>query len=220
MCAAVPARACWFSGSSVKDGSRASTSAPVGAQARSVHPDVTWVRADARALAFAEDFDLAVTFGALGHFLPPERPALFEGVYRALRPGGLVHLPDRRAAAPHLALALGHARIRPGHASPQCRVAPAVRHVLPHQPAARDPHRPDGGWLHRAGRRLDRPGPAPGTAAHDAGSFWRVSRQTPTDARECHPRASLFCERRPLELRCGRRHRWSRGYPFSGLGVL
>jgi hypothetical protein len=44
------------------------------AQARSAHPDATWVRADARALPFAEDFDLAVTFGALGHFLPTERP--------------------------------------------------------------------------------------------------------------------------------------------------
>jgi len=68
-------------------------SAGMLAQARSVHPDVTWVRADARALAFAENFDLAVTFGALGHFLPPERPALFEGVYRALRPGGLFTFP-------------------------------------------------------------------------------------------------------------------------------
>jgi ubiquinone/menaquinone biosynthesis C-methylase UbiE len=63
------------------------------AQARSAHPDATWVRADARALPFAEGFDLAVTFGALGHFLPRERPALFEGVYRALRPGGLFAVP-------------------------------------------------------------------------------------------------------------------------------
>src|SRR6266498_1765995 len=67
------------------------TSAP--ACSRSAHPDATWVRADARALPFAEDFDLAVTFGALGHFLPTERPALFEGVYRALRPGGLFTFP-------------------------------------------------------------------------------------------------------------------------------
>jgi trans-aconitate methyltransferase len=63
------------------------------AQARSAHPDATWVRADVRAMPFAEDFDLAVTFGALGHFLPTERPALFEGVYRALRPGGLFAFP-------------------------------------------------------------------------------------------------------------------------------
>ena len=63
------------------------------AQARAAHPDATWVRADARALPFAEGFDLAVTFGALGHFLPAERPALFAGVYRALRPGGRFAVP-------------------------------------------------------------------------------------------------------------------------------
>ncbi|MBE1490743.1 class I SAM-dependent methyltransferase [Plantactinospora soyae] len=68
-------------------------SAGMLAQARGAHPDATWVRADARALPLAEDFDLAVTFGALGHFLPTERPALFEGVYRALRPGGLFAFP-------------------------------------------------------------------------------------------------------------------------------
>jgi ubiquinone/menaquinone biosynthesis C-methylase UbiE len=68
-------------------------SAGMLAQARSAHPDATWVRADARALPFTEGFDLAVTFGALGHFLPGERPALFEGAYRALRPGGLFAVP-------------------------------------------------------------------------------------------------------------------------------
>jgi ubiquinone/menaquinone biosynthesis C-methylase UbiE len=68
-------------------------SAGMLAEARSAHPDATWVQADARALAFVEDYDLAVTFGALGHFLPTERPALFEGVYRALRPGGVFAFP-------------------------------------------------------------------------------------------------------------------------------
>ncbi|MFD0744834.1 class I SAM-dependent methyltransferase [Phytohabitans flavus] len=68
-------------------------SAGMLAQARGAHPDATWVRADARALPFADGFDLAVTFGALGHFLPAERPALFDGVYRALRPGGLFTFP-------------------------------------------------------------------------------------------------------------------------------
>jgi ubiquinone/menaquinone biosynthesis C-methylase UbiE len=68
-------------------------SAGMLAQARIAHPDASWVRADARALPFTEVFDLAVSFGALGHFLPSERPALFEGVYRALRPGGLFALP-------------------------------------------------------------------------------------------------------------------------------
>ena len=62
-------------------------------QARRAHPDAEWVRADVRALPFAEAFDLAVSFGALGHFLPAERPALFAGVYRALRPDGLFAFP-------------------------------------------------------------------------------------------------------------------------------
>ncbi|MGV9885278.1 class I SAM-dependent methyltransferase [Streptomyces sp. NPDC003006] len=56
-------------------------------------PAVEWVRADARALPFAAGFDLAVSFGAFGHFLPAERPALFAGVHRALRPGGLFAFP-------------------------------------------------------------------------------------------------------------------------------
>jgi ubiquinone/menaquinone biosynthesis C-methylase UbiE len=58
-------------------------------QARQASPQANLVRADVRALPFTAGFDLAVTFGALGHFLPEERPALFEGVHRALRPGGL-----------------------------------------------------------------------------------------------------------------------------------
>jgi ubiquinone/menaquinone biosynthesis C-methylase UbiE len=63
------------------------------AQARRAHPGARWVRADARALPFAGAFDLAVSFGALGHFLPAERPALFAGVRRALRPGGVFAFP-------------------------------------------------------------------------------------------------------------------------------
>src|ERR1700727_1790810 len=58
------------------------------AQARRAHPGATCVRADVRALPFAGAFGLAVSFGALGHFRPAERPALFAGVHRALRPGG------------------------------------------------------------------------------------------------------------------------------------
>lgn len=68
-------------------------SAGMLAQARGAYPDAEWVRADVRALPFAEAFDLTVSFGALGHFLPAERPALFAGVYRALRPGGLFAFP-------------------------------------------------------------------------------------------------------------------------------
>jgi ubiquinone/menaquinone biosynthesis C-methylase UbiE len=74
------------------------------AQARSAHTDATWVRADARALPFAGGFDLTVTFGALGHFLPAERPELFEGVYRALRPGGLFAFPIG-VPTPHFSVA-------------------------------------------------------------------------------------------------------------------
>ncbi|MFD0689882.1 class I SAM-dependent DNA methyltransferase [Actinomadura fibrosa] len=68
-------------------------SAGMLAQARATHPDAEWVQADVRELPFAEDFDLAVSFGALGHFLPEERPALFGGVFRSLRPGGLFAFP-------------------------------------------------------------------------------------------------------------------------------
>ena len=62
-------------------------------RARDAYPAVSLVRADVRALPFAGGFDLAVTFGALGHFLPTERPAVFTGVRRALRPGGVFALP-------------------------------------------------------------------------------------------------------------------------------
>jgi ubiquinone/menaquinone biosynthesis C-methylase UbiE len=63
------------------------------AQARVAYPDAEWVRADVRALPFTGAFDLAVSFGALGHFLPAERPGLFAGVWRALRPGGVFAFP-------------------------------------------------------------------------------------------------------------------------------
>ncbi|WP_405573653.1 class I SAM-dependent methyltransferase [Streptomyces sp. NBC_01167] len=56
-------------------------------------PSVHWVRADARALPFAPVFDLAVSFGAFGHFLPRELPALFTQVHRSLRPGGRFVFP-------------------------------------------------------------------------------------------------------------------------------
>lgn len=67
--------------------------------ARSAHagaagaPPVDWVRADARALPFAPVFDLALSFGAFGHFLPEERPLLFDQVFASLRPGGLFVFP-------------------------------------------------------------------------------------------------------------------------------
>ncbi|MDX3854592.1 class I SAM-dependent methyltransferase [Streptomyces sp. AK02-01A] len=56
-------------------------------------PSVSWVRADARALPFRAGFDLAVSFGAFGHFLPCERPVVFAQAYAALRPGGRFVFP-------------------------------------------------------------------------------------------------------------------------------
>lgn len=56
-------------------------------------PAMRWVRADTLALPFAPAFDLAVSFGAFGHFLPRERPALFAEVFRSLRPGGYFAFP-------------------------------------------------------------------------------------------------------------------------------
>lgn len=56
-------------------------------------PTVHWVRADARALPFAPVFDVALSLGAFGHFLPRERPALFAEVHAVLRPGGRFVFP-------------------------------------------------------------------------------------------------------------------------------
>ncbi|MER5572706.1 class I SAM-dependent methyltransferase [Streptomyces massasporeus] len=56
-------------------------------------PQVSWVRADARALPFAPAFDLVVSFGAFGHFLPRELPGLFAQVRSVLRPGGCFAFP-------------------------------------------------------------------------------------------------------------------------------
>ncbi|MER7557599.1 class I SAM-dependent methyltransferase [Nocardioides sp. NPDC126508] len=66
-------------------------------RARAAHPGADLVRADARALPFGAAYDLVVSFGALGHFLPDERPPLFDGIHRALRPGGVFALPMGRA---------------------------------------------------------------------------------------------------------------------------
>jgi SAM-dependent methyltransferase len=56
-------------------------------------PQVSWVRGDARALPFGPAFDLVVSFGAFGHFLPGELPGLFEQVHSVLRPGGCFAFP-------------------------------------------------------------------------------------------------------------------------------
>ncbi|MFI8419068.1 methyltransferase domain-containing protein [Streptomyces sp. NPDC085479] len=63
------------------------------AEARRRHPAATLVRADALALPFAPAFDLAVSFGAFGHFLPAEQRTLFAQVHASLRPGGTFAFP-------------------------------------------------------------------------------------------------------------------------------
>lgn len=72
-------------------------SAGMLAQAERAHSGerIDYRRADARALPpeLGGAYDLAVSFGAFGHFLPAERPAVFSGVHAALRPGGLFAFP-------------------------------------------------------------------------------------------------------------------------------
>ncbi|MGW3561713.1 class I SAM-dependent methyltransferase [Streptomyces sp. NPDC000963] len=63
------------------------------AEARRAHPDAGLVRADALDLPFGPAFDLAVSFGAFGHFLPEEQRALFGQVHASLRPGGTFAFP-------------------------------------------------------------------------------------------------------------------------------
>ncbi|WP_411149814.1 class I SAM-dependent methyltransferase [Streptomyces sp. A30] len=63
------------------------------ARTRPAGPRVSWVRADARALPFGPVFDLVVSFGAFGHFLPRELPGLFAQVHGVLRPGGSFAFP-------------------------------------------------------------------------------------------------------------------------------
>ncbi|MCX5205345.1 class I SAM-dependent methyltransferase [Streptomyces sp. NBC_00237] len=69
---------------------------------------VHWVRGDALALPFGPVFDLVVSFGAFGHFLPALRPALFSQVHAVLRPGGRFAFPLPAPAVPgsrvHLAM--------------------------------------------------------------------------------------------------------------------
>ncbi|MFD5074927.1 methyltransferase domain-containing protein [Streptomyces sp. NPDC058371] len=63
-------------------------------------PRVAWVRGDARALPFGPVFDLVVSFGAFGHFLPRELPGLFGQVHSVLRPGGQFAFPVVAPAPP------------------------------------------------------------------------------------------------------------------------
>lgn len=66
---------------------------PGGASADDEGPRLSWVRGDALALPFGSSFDLAVSLGAFGHFLPEELPRLFSEVHSVLRPGGRFAFP-------------------------------------------------------------------------------------------------------------------------------
>jgi SAM-dependent methyltransferase len=63
-------------------------------------PRLSWVRGDALALPFGPVFDLAVSFGAFGHFLPEQLPGLFAQVHSVLRPGGRFAFPLPAPAPP------------------------------------------------------------------------------------------------------------------------
>ena len=47
-----------------------------------------FVRGNALNMPFQDEFDVAVCFGALGHFLPRDQPVFLSQVARALKPGG------------------------------------------------------------------------------------------------------------------------------------
>ncbi|QFQ95301.1 class I SAM-dependent methyltransferase [Streptomyces phaeolivaceus] len=72
-----------------------------GHTGRAAGPRVSWVRGDALALPFTSAFDLAVSFGAFGHFLPEQLPGLFSEVRSALRPGGRFAFPLPAPAPPN-----------------------------------------------------------------------------------------------------------------------
>ncbi|MEV1023316.1 class I SAM-dependent methyltransferase [Streptomyces sp. NPDC050264] len=68
--------------------------------ARDGEPTASCVRGDALALPFGPVFDLVVSFGAFGHFLPGQYPGLFTQVCQVLRPGGQFAFPLPAPARP------------------------------------------------------------------------------------------------------------------------
>ena len=50
--------------------------------------DLTFSRQDVLDMTFDAEFDVAVSFGSFGHFLPQEQPRLVSRIVRALKPGG------------------------------------------------------------------------------------------------------------------------------------
>ncbi|MYW64391.1 methyltransferase domain-containing protein [Streptomyces sp. SID8379] len=68
--------------------------------ARRSEPTASYVRADALALPFGPVFDLVVSFGAFGHFLPRQQRELFAQVRQVLSPGGQFVFPLPAPARP------------------------------------------------------------------------------------------------------------------------
>ncbi|MDX3695393.1 methyltransferase domain-containing protein [Streptomyces europaeiscabiei] len=88
-------------GSAGSEVASAGSEGPDQAAPGSGGPRVSWVRGDALALPFAPVFDLAVSFGAFGHFLPEELSALFSEAHSVLRPGGRFAFPLPAPAPPN-----------------------------------------------------------------------------------------------------------------------
>ncbi|MCX3058755.1 class I SAM-dependent methyltransferase [Streptomyces beihaiensis] len=68
--------------------------------ARRAEPRASYVRGDALALPFGPAFDLVVSFGAFGHFLPRQYGPLFARVRQVLCPGGRFAFPLPAPARP------------------------------------------------------------------------------------------------------------------------
>src|SRR5271166_5936538 len=169
-------------------------SAGMLAQARRAHPDARWVRADVRALPFAGAFDLAVSFGALGHFLPAERAALFAGVYRALRPAGVFagqEVPERPEADRQVEGPGEGQGPDVGPYPPGVRVRPA--RLREHASAEVDAHDPS------LAQGFKDPHARAGAAAHVQSPAERAERAQRAGGRVKH--AIGAAERRVVELR-------------------
>lgn len=64
---------------------------------------IQWIHADVLKWAPDGQFDVVTSFGAFGHFVPADQPALLDLVFRALRPGGrfvFVTSPPPKPLAP------------------------------------------------------------------------------------------------------------------------
>ncbi len=49
---------------------------------------IQWVLGDALDLPFENEFDIAVTFGAIGHFRPQQQKMFLKNAFQSLKPGG------------------------------------------------------------------------------------------------------------------------------------